>query len=372
MTGDVMYLKQVMGLLDEADPTSAITGTPTAPKGVHVSGVQTFQKCKRRWYYSDADWGLGYRSPRMNDKVTLGIWWHYAQALVAGGDNYVDTVVRVLDRQDELYGPDSITLDLDEKFSSLMSAHELWQQADKSRYSDDQLEYLAIEEKFSLPIYGHRLEGQWDAVVRHKQSDTLYVLERKTTISPNRIEAGINWDLQPRFYTWAAGQLFDGPVVGVIYEIVRNTDPYTVKMLIRNGLPSKAKVELDGTTHEVYYNLLIEAAQERDLDPDQVVADYEQQLNYLLLNKNPIFRRTLFVPSADMRQQSMECMIDASVEMQEADLVAPDMFPALNRHACGLCPYKEVCLAHDDGADWQGLLEIGFVKNLERFDAKCD
>lgn len=335
---------------------------------LHVSGIQTFFGCRRKWFYSDRNWGLGYTSPYLNDKVLVGIWVHYALALVNQGASYADAFAQTVQRHLTVYG-ESPEVEQALKLEGLLQAHELWQKHDNSWYSDIHLDWLQVEQPFSFSFQGYTFEGILDGVVQHKETGELLVFERKTTSKPETITYGVQWDLQPRLYLMAAEEVLGRPPVGMLYEVIRNCNPMTVKLL-KSGLPSKAKVELDGTTFEVYNHTLMQAIDDLGLNKGEVLAEYQPQFDHLRTNNNPIFRRTIHSITAGARASGLRIALAAGKEMAAAALQGTEVIPTgLNRHSCGYCPYKDVCLAKDDGADWKELLEMTFVKNAERFDA---
>src|SRR3990167_3778 len=169
---------------------------------VHVSAITASQRCPRQHYYADPDWGLGYRQRVDNDRILLGNWVHYALRLMSlEGLHHNDAATVTLTRQYELWDkwdvPDSWASELQLLFYNLMSAYSLWQANDPGYYANKNLEWVFVEEGFSIPYAGYNFEGQWDGIVRHKLTGELYVFERKTTKRPGEIELGIQWDWQP-------------------------------------------------------------------------------------------------------------------------------------------------------------------------------
>lgn len=336
---------------------------------VHISAITANQRCPRSHYYSDPSWGLGYRPRTDNERILLGNWFHYHQRLVnLEMLDYKTAYRNTINRQVELWEtwgvPADHAAELQILFFNLTQAHELWQHNDKSHYADKNLEWVFVEEKFSVPYAGYLFEGQWDGIVRHKNTGELYVFERKTTKRPNEIELGIQWDWQPIGYTWAAEQIMNEPVQGVIYEIVKNTDPSQVKML-KSGLPSKAKDELDSTTFEVYLKELKDAALDKSWSSAEVaktMADYQVQLDYLKVQPNPVFRRLpVPVSPGDLLDWPRQLIRKAEGLVQNLNL-GDDVPYNLDRYNCyNFCPFRDVCLAQRDGMDWKELLTLEFV-----------
>ena len=330
---------------------------------LHVSGLATYQDCERLYNYSYLH---GYRLAFDSPPIVFGNYWHFAQRLVAGGSSYAEALAATAARQQELGSlPDP---ELWEMFEGLMGGHKLWQETSDCLYVDSRLEYVSLEEKFTFELGGYQFGGVWDGVVKHKHLDGLYLIERKTTYSPNELERGVSWDMQPRFYAYAAEKIYGEPVIGVIYELVRRCNPTQIKVL-KNGWPSKARNELDGTSYEIYRNFLFDTADKLGYTYETVLIDYAEQLEYLKLAHNPVFRRILVPMGEGHKEIAAKTMLYRAAQMNAAQSLGDALPPKLNRYTCSKCPFKYACLAQDDGADYISLLDATFIKDKERFDA---
>jgi hypothetical protein len=159
-------------------------------------------------------------------------------------------------------------------------------------------------------------------------------------------------------------------VAGVIYEIVRNTDPYNVKIL-KSGLPSKAALELAGTSYEVYREILDQCIKETGKDPEEVYAKYADELEYLKRGDGPsIFQRTVIYVTDTMREATKVHLLQLRTQMLLDRYGSPSPAPNLRRHRCQYCPFKGVCTAHDEGWDYESGLEFmeGANQDVPRFD----
>lgn len=339
---------------------------------IHVSGTQVFQQCPRKWWYS-SDWGLNYHPVGSNEAITWGNWGHYCLALVSRGVTYGNALLETIARYEEVTPEEQRPENLEamwDKFSNLMIAHRFWQEeVAGNRYSDEMLEWVFTEQNFELEYQGFKFGGQWDGVVRHKRTGELYVFERKLSARPDTLEHGVQWDLQPRFYTWAAEQLLSEPVAGVLYEVIKRCDPLNVKLL-KSGFPSKAQAELAGTTYEVYYKLLVAQAELLGRDTDKVLEDYHPQLEQLRVNNNPVFRRfVLQVPTAH-KQQAIQQMVAVGNQMLRLQQQPELIYPNFNRYSCTtFCAFRDVCLTQDYAPEAVAeMLEAEFSQEQIRMD----
>ena len=348
-----------------------------------ISAVQDFDTCHRKWYYqAHNDFGLGYSPMYERDNMTLGSLYHHAQQLVAQGTPVNEALRVTREGQENIWAtynarPEDADRILD-TMDGLVLAHVKWQSRDSGRYSDKNLEIIKVEEKIRFDMEGYEFVFVCDRIVRHKPTGVLLPFEFKVSGYPEQTEAGLPWDMQPRFYCYAVSKLFGEPVPGLIYEFIRATNPDQVTIL-KDGLPSKAMSTLQGTTYEIYYDTLVECARSYIANPPakpkfhsvaEIMADYEPILDKARTRVDPIFwRRPHWVTEEEQRRAARD-MLAAAKEMEAARALGPDVRPTgLNRSACNAysgCPFRAPCLLQDQGGDWRGLLESDFIQNKSR------
>jgi hypothetical protein len=346
---------------------------------MRISGtsIQSWQRCQRAFFFRDENAGLGYTTAKDSEAIQMGNWGHYTLGLVQRGFSYDRAIALAFERQLELWQQFGVVFAEEEyiarciKFTNLMLAHEQWQEQDASRYADKNLQVIYTEHNFRIEYEGHTITGQWDALVKHKQTGEHFIFERKITKYPDQLELAVQWDLQPRLYTWAAQRLLgeDIRVTGILYEFIRNCDPTQGKIL-KSGYPSKAKTELDSTTYEVYRSLLSECAVAQGVNLVGLINDYQDQLDYLKNKARPIFRRTVLVVPQSHMDMAARTALTTAHEIEEAQPYPP--VPSLSRYQCASqftpCAFRDVCLAMDDGVDWLGMLDNEFVRGKPHFD----
>jgi hypothetical protein len=345
------------------------------------SRIQTWQRCHRTDYFRN---NLGYTTAHDSESIQMGNWGHYTLGLAMRGFDYEEAIIRTINRQTQLWEQFGVEPDPEKylaqvkKFTNLMKAHEQWQRGSTHRYNDDNLQVICTEKNFEIPYYNHVITGQWDALVKLKQTGEHFVFERKITKYPEQLELAVQWDIQPRLYVWAAKQLLglDIKVTGMLYEFIRNCDPYDVKML-QNGYPSKAKTELDGTDYETYLNVLYDCDMEHAAGSNnpivEVTEKYKDQLDYLKNKAKPIFRRTVLPVPLDHQKIAVATARKVATEIGKHRHVRVSTYsPTLSRYHCASnftpCAYRDACLAMDDGADWLELLDNTFVQDKPHFD----
>jgi len=190
---------------------------------------------------------------------------------------------------------------------------------DFARQNDD-FEVVAIEQDFRTPVWSmnpdtcelevvpdvfHR--GRLDGVVRDKNG-RLWVLEHKTCAQfTNPIL--LQKSEQTGYYVLACKQLFDEPVVGTIYNLIRKVDP------------AKARTDMI----------------RRELVPcnDYEVGSYINRL-YNAYNR----------------------------------IVTDDiMDPSSGQHCTWMCPYRVLCTGEDDGSDVASVVDELFMARTPYEDA---
>jgi len=347
-----------------------------------VSSVAEWDTCHRKAYYSSPSWGLGYSPTYERDNLALGSLYHNAQAWVAKGKMVGEALAITSDAQHSVWDAysnqpndaDSII----STYEALVQAQQLWQSRDNSRYSDANLDIFTVEEKVRFTMEDYEFTFVLDRLVRHKPTGVLMPFEFKTSKYPEQLEAGLPWDLQPRFYCYAVSKLFNEPVPGVLYEFARATNPNQVTIL-KDGLPSQAMATLSGTTYEIYYDTLVECAKTyigyhlakpKYTSIKEIMEAYEPTLEKFRTRVDPIFwRRPHWVTLAEQEEAARE-MLAAAKEMEAARVLGPNVrATGLNRSACnawGGCPYKSACLVHSQGGDYEGVLASDFLKNKKR------
>lgn len=122
----------------------------------------------------------------------------------------------------------------------------------------DNFKAVAVEQEFVAPIWPpdgspleHQHAGRWDGVVRNMYGD-LWLMEHKTARDfPTEIELQLN--PQVSYYLLAAQQLYDEPVRGVVYNVIRKVHPARARSpVIFRRLITRTAVELKHAQEQLY------------------------------------------------------------------------------------------------------------------------
>lgn len=337
---------------------------------IHNSGVTDFQKCRRAWWFSDRNLGLGFAPKIPIDPFLLGRWihiamWRYYNAgatdVVQEFSDAVTTTLTewALDSRIEMteYLADRVGRLL-RLGTGMLRGYGAWSTGLTGVWADENLESVGLEEEgFSLDMPNYIYAGTWDRVVRRKDNRTLWLVEHKTdgNKEPEKIIDGVDKDWQPRFYVWAAEQLLGEPVAGVIYNVIRKVDPFNVELL-QNGLPTRNKVKLlNQTTPEVYTDLVMGTIGANP-ELNREWESYQKTISWLTMQPQQHYLRFPLYVSDAWKQRVPGTLAWIANEMWktgEIGATQPDIIvPTLNRYACNFCAFKQPCGVMDDGGDW--------------------
>ena len=320
----------------------------------------SFTRCRRRYQYEHIE----KLSPRWEGvPLRWGTLMHLIIADLWTGDEWEPTIAAWVDAA-------LVALaDAQEATTTEDEIHELGQLAFKlaqryeQKYLDDRTRYevLAIEQAFKLPVrvpckecwgagcqacggigFGRanpiwEYAGKIDRIVRDRVTGLAWVHELKTTTltDPDKFTVNLNMNAQPRGYVWAAAQLLDEPIHGVLYDVIRRKRPAVPEPLKRGGL-SKAK----GT--DTTYELYAQAIKDNGLD----TADYADVLAMLQARGDTfLYRHEVYIPVRDLRD------FEAEIWQIGRDISGTDYYYR-NLEACSTpgrtCPFRRICLEDDE------------------------
>lgn len=301
----------------------------------HASSMLQYNRCRRKWALHQL-----YEPPEEHKALTFGTVFHQLLELALPDGLYTPDLVRAAQQ--------SLGVQLEDEDFALMQSmldyfFSYWMLAPENEWFQ-KLEFLEVEKEFEID----QLAGRLDAVVRD-EFGRLWVIDYKTRTQLSR-EGTFDTDLQMTAYTWAASRLYpDEEVEGVIvlqflkkpakglrklqsgkYSTAKNQK--VSPLIVRRQLEELPEDERDAYLDFVFY------------DPDEdpyirAVKTYRNRTNlerfekYLVLHKIEvgllIERYVWFTPSF-----TRDCLWD--------------------------CPFRAVCMAYEDGYDWQEILEGNF------------
>lgn len=208
----------------------------------------------------------------------------------------------------------------------------------------------------SRPVTYH---GTLDKVVYEIDApDRWWLVDYKTaaSIDVSKLET----DGQITAYLWGAEQHYQHPFEGIIYMQISKTPPEYPRMLTRGGISTDKRQR---TTHSLYRAALLE------IYPDGVFPNaYIEFLNDLAgmetLEGDKFIRWDKVTRNETAKISFYHNMIAEVTEMLNPQLA---LYPNPTRDCSWDCSARSVCLAMDDGGDYEALLAAEF---RERKDGK--
>lgn len=321
---------------------------------IHVSDINAFLQCRRAWNWSSnlrqhlttvQPYGPFYLGTVVH---SLFEYWYKVGSIHAG--------LEVLRAQ-----PNAIEEFI--AFGRDMFDHYLtWQNNDKSEFNDLNLNFLAVEQSFRVPIYTplgnpsskFEFAGRVDGVIRHWGNGKLYLHEIKTCSSIDSRIGQLAFEIQPTAYMLAMQEVYNEPFAGVIYTFIRKKLPVEPDVL-GNGQLSKNKA-ID-TTADHYLSCV--KRQHPGITPSEIKSIYGDILAHLLNQPNKFFRRQLITRSQSQLDEMRAMLYDVARDMTNPHLklyTNPGYF-------CNNCLFQSPCVALSSGQAVDPILSQHYTRN---------
>lgn len=310
-------------------------------KEVHASDLRTFKKCRVLWnftsplrMYLELDFpplffflGEGVHAAfeqyyRTNTDLVLvfKLWYWYRKYL------WDEAGYTLSETQTAKYH-DQYKLGL-----GMLQHYKLYYPRDKEPF-----EVLRTETKFVAPIRSPRsgrassyfyAAGTFDGLIM-LEDGSYWVLEHKTYASVRGPEQ-FTMDDQTKTYAAIAAELYDLPIAGIYYNILRKKLP-TIPRLLKNGGLSQA-MAID-TTYQVYLRTL----QHYHLDPHA----YTDILTRLATKGNTFFYRFPIHKQAAELKTHRRLLYQTARKMCSKNV---SLYPLNDDWQCARCWFREPCL----------------------------
>lgn len=325
---------------------------------VHISDVRTFRTCRRRWNWSSrlrenlesivpyppfftgkavhAALELYYRD-KENFESTLQKYFKQEEANLAKLGKLWPAEVEKLVAQIAL-------------IEGVMEHYVLWQAQDETYYADKNLEYHGMEIDFTVPFMPDaNFEGRLDGLVKHIPTGEYWIWETKTAGSITSLVESLPNDEQSTMYLWAARQIYDFPIKGVLYNILRKKSP-SAPRLLTSGLLSKAQ-NVDTTSF--FYREVI-----KEIHPDWSDETIEEMYGDILQNHRER-DMTFFMRFPVYRTEDEINMVVDNIKATAVEMINPDtvVYPCPSMFTCKGCTFRSACLTMNSLGNYRALLE---------------
>ena len=100
-------------------------------------------------------------------------------------------------------------------------------EAYRAYYPEEPFEVVDVERVFEVPLGPHTYTGKFDVIVRMRDSGRLWLMDHKTERRNSHSNSPESWASrsQVSLYIWAAEQVYNEPVEGIIVNILRRQSP---------------------------------------------------------------------------------------------------------------------------------------------------
>jgi hypothetical protein len=336
---------------------------------IHISDVRAFKQCRRKWNWSsplrhNLEPAIPYLPFFTGRAIHYALDRYYTDAVpfrTTLSAFVAEEVKRMEEATGALWEQEKDKVDEQvELMVSMLDHYELWIANEKGRWSDDKFEFIALETEFTVPLRTPTgrastriyLAGRFDGLIVRKDDGTFWIWETKTTRSITELERSLANDEQCGAYIYAAQELFDVPISGVLYNILRKKSP-TFPRVLQNGTLSKNK-NID-TTAFAYADAIKTVHPDEPMDA--LILEYGDMLNHLIEKGNTFFARApVYRTPAEIEELQHNLWITG------LEMVRPKtpLYPAPAWFNCSFCHFRAPCLAMNAGADYQFILDNEF------------
>lgn len=325
---------------------------------IHITDVSNFLQCRRQWNWSSnlrqhLTTIEPYEPFYFGTVVHKALEWYHEPM-------YSKCIDRdVFLRQEIPNIPDAFIDYVDQ----LLAEYVIWQKSiEASDLHDSNYETLAVEQPFKIKMTTplgvksnkFRFAGKTDRVTRSKLDGQLYIHEYKTSTSIDNLVKQLPMVYQPTAYMLAMQEVYNEPIAGVVYTIIRKKLPEDPDVL-KNGLLSKNK-SID-TTAEHY--LAYARQHHSDWTDVQIKAEYGEILQRLLSEPNKFFRRVLVKRNEAELKQMQRVLYDVAKEMTNSKLA---IYPNPS-YFCNNCLFRIPCELMSKGEDYNPIISAHYTRN---------
>ena len=235
-------------------------------EAVHASEIKNFLRCRLMWRWT-APPPRGFRLEPLIDRPALHFGRLIHQALQEGYDSgvpFVDIFKEMANKElaklpeSDLFAKDSDKIvDQTELGVYMLEGYQQW-----AKLADQKVKFISTEVKwYGVKLGNVPFAGRFDAVV--ERDDGLWILDFKTSSTTST-----DWtmtDLQATAYVYAARQLIDPKIRGLLFRFLLKKKPYDYNQLILKKGDVTTRKNLENLTTYREYLLALAVATLQDL-----------------------------------------------------------------------------------------------------------
>lgn len=331
---------------------------------IHTSDRTLFRRCRRKW-----DWASHYRqnlTPKgpPDPNLYFGSGIHFALEDFHGWQRWDDPIdaYKAYDSAHLSHERPDEWQDLQVLAAGMLDYYAEYWLPQRNIYKTLWIDGVPqVEVDFAITI--HEFEngdsivyaGTLDRIVVDP-SDYYYIEDYKTAarFDTSKLET----DPQVNSYTWIGGLIYGDKVDGFLYTQLRKSPP-TFPLTLQNGDFSMDKRQ--NTSFSMYKRALV------DRYGRSIPMKYKDHLNWLASREtsegDDFVRRDKIRRNKHFREAEFIKALGESLEMIDPNLV---IYPNPTRDCSWDCPFRDPCIAKDDGADYKAMLRSMFKPRTER------
>lgn len=330
-------------------------------QSIHISDVSSFLACRRAWDFS---------SNLRQHLTTIQPYepFFFGTVLHAFLEEYYNPA-QTAARQDvsaiavtKLSCIPNALPEFIEFGAKLFEHYQIWAQHNEGNLGDCSFDSLSVEQPFDVPILtpaGYpsskfRFAGRVDGVWRSQIDGKLYLHEIKTTSSIDGRVNQLAFEYQPTAYMLAMSEVYQEPIAGVVYTLIRKKLPADPDVL-KNGMLSQNK-GID-TTADNY--LAVIKQHHPEMEMKTIKTTYGDILSTLLNQPNRFFRRVLVKRTDAQLTEMRRILYDVAKEMTNKH-VATYQTPG---YFCSNCMFTTPCFAMSQGQPIDPILTAHYQRN---------
>lgn len=334
---------------------------------IHISDVRAFRSCRRKWSWSsrlkeDMEPIAPY-PPFFTGKAIHAALEFYHQDKISFDETLREYFKREQENLAKLGAlwPTEVA-QVEEQIGlieGIVDHYVAWQQQDTMMYSDKNLEFILMEEPFSVELMpGVMFEGRMDGLVKHIPTGKYWIWETKTTRSIKELTDTLSNDEQSGAYLWAAREWFkdklETPVAGVLYNIIRKKVPAVPRVLQSGGLSKATSMDTTSFWYKYCVQSIFSDWSDETIEEeygDIIEALHEKNLTFFM--RLPIFRS----------DYELDMLMD-NIRATAKEMLNPDiaLYPSPAWNTCTFCQFKSPCLTMNAGGNYRVLLEADYQK----------
>lgn len=195
--------------------------------------------------------------------------------------------------------------------------------------------------------------GKLDSIVEDERGGW-WILDYKTAKAFDT--AKLSLDQQISRYCWAAEQSLDHEIEGMLYIQASKSPPRAPKMTQKGVSTDKRQ----RTTHKLYRQALIDVYGNVQAAPKEAVIFLNDLADKETENGNQFIRYDWVERNDEMKISTYRNIIAEARDMLHPHL---RIYPNPTRDCTWDCPFKDMCLAMEEGADWKFYLDEFEIRN---------